>query len=71
MSRSATATTPSTVALGNGNDNVQLGNGNNTVTLGTGNDNVQAGDGTNEVTAGAVGSTGNFTSSSATAPTTS
>ena len=32
--------------LGNGNDNVHLGNGSNdAVTLGTGNDNVQIGDG--------------------------
>lgn len=40
------------VTLGNGNDNVQLGNGNNVVTLGNGNDNVQLGDGSNRVTLG-------------------
>jgi Ca2+-binding RTX toxin-like protein len=40
------------VTAGNGNDNVQLGNGDNTVTLGKGNDNIQAGNGNNTVTAG-------------------
>ena len=40
------------VTAGNGNDNVQLGNGNNIVTLGNGNDNIQAGSGSNTVTAG-------------------
>ena len=37
---------------GNGNDNIQLGNGSNTLTLGSGNDQVQAGDGNNNVTVG-------------------
>jgi hypothetical protein len=55
-----TLTINAVVSAGNGNDNVQLGGGNNTVTLGNGNDNVSAGDGTNTVTAGAVGSTGNI-----------
>jgi hypothetical protein len=45
-----------TIALvvidGNGNDNVQAGNGNNTIILGNGNDNVQVGDGSNLVVAG-------------------
>jgi hypothetical protein len=40
------------VTAGNGNDNVQLGNGNNNVTLGNGNDNIQAGSGSNTVLAG-------------------
>jgi hypothetical protein len=45
---------------GDGNDRIQLGDGNNTVNLGNGNDQVQAGDGTNTITAGAAGSTGNI-----------
>ena len=40
------------VTAGNGNDNIQLGKGNNTVTLGNGNDTVLAGDGSNTVMAG-------------------
>ena len=48
--------TPITIATnvidGNGNDNIQLGSGNNTVTVGNGNDQVQAGDGNNAVTVG-------------------
>ena len=40
------------VTAGNGNDNVQLGNGANTTTLGNGNDNIQAGNGSNTVMAG-------------------
>jgi hypothetical protein len=40
------------VNAGDGNDNIQLGNGTNIVTLGKGNDNVQAQDGINTVTAG-------------------
>ncbi len=40
------------VTVGNGNDNVQLGNGNNTVTLGDGNDNIQVGNGNNVVVEG-------------------
>jgi uncharacterized repeat protein (TIGR01451 family) len=47
------------VTAGNGNDHVQLGNGNNTVTLGTGNDRIQAGGGTNIISVGAAGSKGN------------
>ena len=38
--------------MGNGNDNVQLGDGANTVTLGNGNDYVSAGNGNNTVTVG-------------------
>lgn len=37
----------SLVTVGNGNDNIRLGNGNNTVTVGSGNDQVQAGNGNN------------------------
>ncbi|OYV65314.1 MAG: hypothetical protein B7X07_03495, partial [Actinobacteria bacterium 21-64-8] len=40
------------VSLGNGNDQVQLGDGSNTVTVGSGNDNIQAGDGNNVIVAG-------------------
>ena len=40
------------VSAGAGNDNVQLGNGNNNVRLGNGNDGVQAGSGNNTVTVG-------------------
>ena len=40
------------VTAGNGNDNVQLGNGNNIVTLGNGNDTIQAGSGSSTVMAG-------------------
>ena len=40
------------VTTGNGNDNVQLGNGNNIVTVGNGNDNIRAGSGSNTVMAG-------------------
>ena len=40
------------VTAGNGNDNIQLGNGNNAVMLGNGNDNVQLGNGNNIVTLG-------------------
>ncbi len=47
-----TLTINAVVRAGNGNDNVQLGGGNNTVTLGNGNDNVSAGNGTNNVTVG-------------------
>ena len=43
------------VSEGNGNDQVQLGNGNNIITLGNGNDNVNVGNGNNVV----VGGTGN------------
>ena len=47
-----TLTINTVVTAGNGNDNVQLGNGNNVVTLGNGNDNIQAGSGSNTVMAG-------------------
>jgi hypothetical protein len=47
-----TLTINAVVSAGNGNDRVQLGNGNNVVTLGNGNDSVQAGGGNNTVTAG-------------------
>jgi Ca2+-binding RTX toxin-like protein len=40
------------VTLGDGNDVIQLGGGNNIVTLGNGNDSVMAGDGNNTVTLG-------------------
>jgi hypothetical protein len=48
------------VTAGNGNDHIELGNGNNTVTLGTGRDDIKAGNGTNTLTAGAAGSTNNI-----------
>jgi Ca2+-binding RTX toxin-like protein len=41
-----------TVTLGNGNDNVQVGNGNNVVVEGNGNDNIKAGNGDNLIVAG-------------------
>ena len=41
------------ISEGNGNDTLQLGNGNNTVTLGTGNSSLLLGDGNNAVTLGA------------------
>jgi hypothetical protein len=47
-----TMTISAVVSDGNGNDNIQLGNGNNTVVAGNGNDNVQAGDGNNTITLG-------------------
>jgi phosphatidylinositol-3-phosphatase len=40
------------VTAGNGNDQVQLGNGNNTLTLGDGNDQVIVGDGKNQIQLG-------------------
>ncbi len=40
------------ISLGDGNDNLRLGNGANTVTVGNGNDNIQRGNGTNVVIAG-------------------
>ena len=40
------------VSAGDGNDNLQLGDGNYTVTVGNGNDNVQAGSGTSVVSLG-------------------
>jgi hypothetical protein len=45
-------TIPTTVSLGNGNDRLHLGSGNNTVTLGAGNDEVWAGNGNNTVRLG-------------------
>ena len=45
-------TLPTVIRGGDGNDQVQLGNGNNVVTLGNGNDQVQAGNGNNVITAG-------------------
>ena len=44
--------TRSSPSAGNGNDTVQLGNGNNTVTVGNGNDTVQLGNGNNVVVTG-------------------
>lgn len=41
------------VTAGNGNDNVQLGSGNNTVALGNGNDYVQTGNGSDVIAVGA------------------
>jgi hypothetical protein len=49
---SSTLTVSAFVTAGNGNDSVQLGNGNNGVTLGDGNDSVQVADGNNVVTLG-------------------
>jgi Ca2+-binding RTX toxin-like protein len=49
---SSTLTIATVISLGNGNDNVQLGGGNNVVTVGNGNDNIQAGSGNNVVTVG-------------------
>jgi Ca2+-binding RTX toxin-like protein len=40
------------VSAGNGNNNIELGNGNNTVTLGNGNDNIELGNGNNVVVEG-------------------
>jgi Ca2+-binding RTX toxin-like protein len=47
-----TLTVAVTVRLGDGNDRVTLGAGNNVVTLGDGNDRVRAGNGNNKVTLG-------------------
>ena len=47
-----TLTLSAVVSGGAGNDNVQLGAGNNNVTLGNGSDSVQAGSGNNTVTVG-------------------
>jgi hypothetical protein len=63
----STLTIPTSISEGDGNNNVQLGNGacgvllgkgNNVVTAGTGSVNIQAGAGTNRITAGKSGSTG-------------
>ncbi len=43
---------PVTVSEGNGNNNIQLGQGSNTVTVGNGSDKIQAGRGSNMITAG-------------------
>ncbi len=40
------------VSVGNGNDHLELGNGNNIVTAGNGNDEIEAGDGNNTITVG-------------------
>ena len=45
----STLTVNGVVNAGNGNDNIQLGQGNNVVMLGWGNDNVQLGNGNNSV----------------------
>ncbi len=45
---------------GDGNDQIQLGNGTNTVIAGIGNDNIQAGDGSDTIMAGAAGSKSNI-----------
>src|SRR5262249_30398437 len=47
-----TLTVATSVTLGDGNDDVQLGNGASVVTLGNGNDNVQAGAGADVVAVG-------------------
>jgi hypothetical protein len=47
-----TLTIPAVVGVGKGNDQIQLGQGNNFVTAGDGNDQVQAGNGNNLVTVG-------------------
>ena len=47
-----TVTIAAVVSEGDGNDNIQLGQGNNTLIAGNGNDNVQAGNGSNTVTLG-------------------
>ena len=47
-----TLTLNTTLGAGNGNDNLQLDNGNNMLTLGNGNDNIGLGDGNNVVTVG-------------------
>ncbi len=47
-----TLTIATVISLGDGNDNLQLGNGFNTVSVGNGNDNLQAGDGSNTLTLG-------------------
>jgi hypothetical protein len=47
-----TLTIPAAVSDGNGNDQIQLGQGNNVVMAGNGNDHVQAGDGNSTVTVG-------------------
>ncbi|HEX3314726.1 MAG TPA: hypothetical protein VHR72_07520, partial [Gemmataceae bacterium] len=54
-----TLTIAAVVHLGNGNNHVELGNGNSTVTLGTGNNRVEAGNGTDVVTIGSAGVGGN------------
>ena len=43
---------PAAVTDGNGNDNIQLGQGNNVVVVGSGNDNIQLGEGNNIVIGG-------------------
>lgn len=45
-------TLPTSVTLGDGNDDVRLGDGANLVNLGDGNDQVRAGDGNNTITVG-------------------
>ena len=47
--RCNSVTARNTVTAGNGNDQVQLGNGTNTVTLGAGNNTVTAGNGNDQV----------------------
>ncbi len=47
-----TLTIPLVISAGNGNDKIQVGNGNNTISLGNGNDKIHTGNGNNTVTAG-------------------
>jgi Ca2+-binding RTX toxin-like protein len=47
-----TLTIATVVSAGNGNDNIQAGNGSNAITAGNGNDNAQLGDGNNTVVLG-------------------
>jgi Ca2+-binding RTX toxin-like protein len=45
-------TIPLLIIAGNGNDNIQVGAGNNTISLGNGNDNIQAQNGNNTILVG-------------------